>query len=102
MGANGTKQDALVSHGFEAALKLGSAIGQSGWWAIGPRSPRKRLIELWVVVFDGLGEVYVASEVRAFVPVVEQTFEDESGFSDASGAVEDQRLRNTVVLSVVV
>lgn len=72
-----------------------------------------------MVVFDGVGEVYIASEVRACVPLAEQTwkaqaqvlerererylelrrleqirrrvitFEDESGFSDASGTVED-------------
>lgn len=55
-----------------------------------------------MVVFDRLREVYVACDVRPFVPVLDETFKDESSFADASRTMEDERLRNSVVLSVVV
>lgn len=38
----------------------------------------------------------------AFVPFTKKTVEDESGFADATGAVENEGLRDTVVLGVVV
>lgn len=71
VGGNGAELDALVGHGFEAALELGSAIGEGGLGAIGPGRPGKGLRELRVVVFEALGEVDVAGEVRGFVPFSE-------------------------------
>lgn len=55
-----------------------------------------------MVIFDGLSEVYIACNMRACVPLVKQTVEDEGGFADAAGAVEDEGLRDAVVLGVVV
>lgn len=40
--------------------------------------------------------------MRACVPLVKQTVEDEGSFADAAGAVEDEGLRDAVVLGVVV
>lgn len=102
MGANGTQLNTLVGHGFEAVFEVCSAIGQGGRRAIGPGGPWERLVEVGVVVFDGGGEVDVAGEVGGFVPIGEETFEDEGSFSDTSGAVEDERLRDAVVLRVVI
>jgi fructose-1,6-bisphosphatase/sedoheptulose 1,7-bisphosphatase-like protein len=32
---------------------------------------QKRLVELWVVVFDRFRKVYIASEMRAFIPLTQ-------------------------------
>lgn len=76
LGGNGAELDALVGHGFEAAFEFGCAIGQGRGRAVGPRGPREGLVEVRVVVFDGLGEVDIASEVRALVPLAQQTCEE--------------------------
>lgn len=55
-----------------------------------------------VVVFDVLGKVDIAREIRAFVPAVEKTVDNESGFANSSGTVEDERLRDAVMLHVIV
>jgi hypothetical protein len=36
------------------------------------------------------------------IPVINETFENESSFADTTRAVKDERLRNTVVMSVIV
>lgn len=38
----------------------------------------------------------------AFVPFTKKTVEDESGFADATGAVDNERLMDTMVLGVVI
>lgn len=71
VGANGAELDTLFDHRFEGAFELGPAVCQSGWRANGPRSPRKRLIELWVMVFDRFRKIYIAGDVSTFIPLAQ-------------------------------
>uniref|UniRef100_A0A7C9E889 Uncharacterized protein n=1 Tax=Opuntia streptacantha TaxID=393608 RepID=A0A7C9E889_OPUST len=96
--------NAPLSHGFQALLEVGCKERERrhGRWAGRPRRPRKGLAIRRVVSFYWLSEIDVARQVGSLVPILQQTFEDESGFADATRTVKNKGLVDAVVLGMVV
>lgn len=69
LGADVACADTFLDHGLEAMLEDFAAVGEWGRRAGGPGSPRA--VGKARVGFHGLGEVDVAGEMRAFIPVGE-------------------------------
>lgn len=99
---DGAEADAGAGDGLEGGLEAGVEGRERGRGrAVGPGSPGGGAGMRGVVVGNGFGEVDVGREMRAFVPFREETVEEEGGFADAAGAVEDERQVDAVMIGVV-